>query len=59
MKWFRARLLEPSTYGGFAGLCMMVGVWSFTFWPSWRLMIYAAGILFIVQAVMAERGHRP
>lgn len=58
MKWLRARLAEPSTYGGLAGLCMMIGVYCFTFWPYWRVMIYAAGILFIVQAIKAERAGR-
>jgi asparagine N-glycosylation enzyme membrane subunit Stt3 len=55
MKWLSARLAEPSTYGGLAGLCMIVGVYAFTFWPHWRLMIYAAGVLFIIQAIKAER----
>jgi hypothetical protein len=55
LKWLGARMAEPSTYGGLAGLCMMVGMYTFTFWPHWRVMIYAAGALFIVQAIKAER----
>jgi hypothetical protein len=55
MKWLRARLAEPSTYGGLAGLCMFAGVYTFTFWIYWRLPVYAAALLFVVQAIMSER----
>ena len=53
--WVKDRLREPSTYGGLAGLFMMIGVATFTFWPDWRLMMYASGLLFIVQAILSEK----
>jgi len=55
MNWLRARLHEPSTYGGLAGLCLFAGVFTFTFWPYWRFPVYGAALLFIVQALRADR----
>lgn len=54
MKWLRARLAEPSTYGGLAGLCVVACFVTFTFWPYWRAVGVAAGALFVLQAVKAE-----
>lgn len=53
-KWLRARLAEPSTYGGLAGLCLAACFYTFTFWPHWRWLGYAAAVLFVVQAIKAE-----
>lgn len=58
MKWLRTRLAEPSTYGGLAGLCIIGCFMTFTFWPHWRVLGYAAGALFVLQAIKAEQiGH--
>jgi hypothetical protein len=57
MNWLRARLREPSTYGGLAGLCLVGCFMTFTSWAEWRWLGYAAGLLFVVQAIKsAERG---
>ena len=54
MNWIRARFAEPSTYGGFGGLCLGACLYSSTFFAYWRLLGYAAAIFFIVQAIKAE-----
>jgi hypothetical protein len=54
MTWLLSRLREPSTYGGLAGLCIIGCFMTFTFWPHWRLFGYAAGVLFVIQALKSE-----
>lgn len=54
MRWLQARLREASTYGGLAGVSLTGCFLTFTFWPYWRWLGYAAGVLFIIQSIKAE-----
>jgi hypothetical protein len=54
MNWIRARLAEPSSYGGLAGLCLAACFSTMTFWSHWRWFGYAAAALFVIQMIKAE-----
>lgn len=58
MNWLLARLREPSTYAGLAGLCMSGCFVTFTSWPYWRWLGIASGFLFVLSAIKAEQRGR-
>ena len=55
MKWLRARLSEPSTYAGLAGLCLAGCFLLLDSWVHWRALGIAGGALFVISAAKADR----
>jgi hypothetical protein len=58
MKWLKARLSEPTTMGGIAWILLAIGVWTFTFFPHWRLFMYAGAVFGVAQMIMSEKGSK-